>query len=184
MASPKRSISVGVLIICLILLAFYIRSHLADFKNISSVSFSYTLIIGLVSALSLIVNGLFLKALTIDFGIDLNFAEYFSLSIVTSFGNIFLPMKGGAGFRAVYLKSRYNFDYSYFLSSLAGNYLVAFHVTSWVALAGTAALYIRTGGIQSAVTAVFFGVALLTGGAYFFLPLPSTSFRSNGQRRR
>jgi hypothetical protein len=37
-------------------------------------------------------------------------------------------LKGGAGFRAVYLKSKYNFDYWYFESSLAGNYLVAFSI--------------------------------------------------------
>jgi uncharacterized membrane protein YbhN (UPF0104 family) len=120
--------------------------------------------------LSLVVNGLFLKVLTVDFGIDLSFSEYFSISVVTSFGNIFLPMKGGAGFRAVYLKSRYNFDYSYFLSSLAGNYLIAFHVTSLVALAGIILLRINTGMFNLPAAGVFVGIAALTAWGILFPP--------------
>jgi uncharacterized membrane protein YbhN (UPF0104 family) len=171
MPSLKKSISIGVLLACIFLLGFYMRNHLSDFGNISSISFPYILVISIMYLLSLIVNGLFLKVLTVDFGIDLNFAEYFSISVVTSFGNIFLPMKGGAGFRAVYLKSRYNFEYSYFISSLAGNYLIAFNITSLVALAGMAALYFHSGHFNLPAAAVFLGIAVLTAWGILFPPV-------------
>jgi uncharacterized membrane protein YbhN (UPF0104 family) len=118
----------------------------------------------------LIVNGLFLNALTISFGIDLNFFEYFSISIITSFGNLFLPMKGGAGFRAVYLKSRHDFDYTYFMSSLAANYLVVLIVTSVAALGCMALFYISSGMFSLPVALVFLGVAVFTSWPVFFPP--------------
>ena len=98
----------------------------------------------------------------ISFGIDLHFFEYFSISIITSIGNIFLPMKGGAGFRAVYLKSRYDFDYSYFLSSLAANYLVVFGVSSAVALGCLALFYLDSGVFSFPATMVFLAVGAVT----------------------
>ncbi len=131
---------------------------------------SYVIIIGCAVLAALIVNGLFLKALTIDFDIDLKFFEYFSISVITSFGNIFLPMKGGAGFRAVYLKSRHDFDYSYFVSSLAANYLIVFNISSVVALACQALFYLYSGGFSLLVALVFLAIAACTSWAIFSPP--------------
>ena len=118
----------------------------------------------------LVINGLFLKALTISFDINMHFFEYFSISVITSFGNIFLPMKGGAGFRAVYLKSRHDFDYSYFMSSLAANYLIIFNITSLAALICLALFYVCSGGFSFPAALVFLAVAALTSWAIVFPP--------------
>jgi uncharacterized membrane protein YbhN (UPF0104 family) len=160
----------AVFLACVFFIYSYVRSNLSDFTKISDISLSYVLLIGCACVAMLIVNGLFLKALTISFDIDLNFFEYFSISVITSFGNIFLPMKGGAGFRAVYLKSRHDFDYSYFVSSLAANYLVVFNITSVAALACLGLFYIRSGGFSLPVTLAFLGVAAPTSWAILFPP--------------
>jgi uncharacterized membrane protein YbhN (UPF0104 family) len=118
----------------------------------------------------LVVNGLFLNALTISFGIDLLFFEHFSISIITSFGNLFLPMRGGAGFRAVYLKSRFDLDYSYFVSSLAATYLIGFSITAIAALVCLALFYVNSGGSSLPVTLAFLGIAALTSWAIFWPP--------------
>lgn len=166
----RKAASAAVLCACVFFLVSYVRDHLSDFSNLSEISLHYVFLIGLAGFLVLAVNGLFLKALTIDFGIDLSFPEHFSISVLTSFGNVFLPMKGGAGFRAVYLKSKYDFDYSYFLSSLAGNYLVVFHVNSLAALAGMAIFFFRTGAFSYPVVCVFLAVAAASFWAIFFPP--------------
>ncbi|MGO9018448.1 MAG: lysylphosphatidylglycerol synthase domain-containing protein [Syntrophobacteraceae bacterium] len=90
--------------------------------------------------------------------------------MITSFGNIFLPMKGGAGFRAVYLKSRHDFDYSYFVSSLAANYLIVFNISSVAALACLSLFYLDSGGFSLPAALVFIAVAASTSWAIFFPP--------------
>lgn len=166
----RKFLSTAVFLVCLFFLYFYVKDNLSDFTKISEISLPYVLLIGFLSLTTLVTNGLFLKVLTSDFGIDLNFFEYVSVSIITSFGNIFLPMKGGAGFRAVYLKSHYDFDYSYFLSSLAANYLISFNITSVAALACLAVFYFYSGAFSFPVVLVFVGVASLTSWAIFSSP--------------
>lgn len=150
------------LLVCAVALFFYIREHLSEFSSISDVSVQYVFLIGCASFAGLVVNGLFLKVLLGQFGISLGFFEYFSISVLTSFGNVFLPMKGGAGFRAVYLKSKYNYDYSYFVAGLAGNYLVCFNVTALTALAGMTLYWAETGYFNIPAAAVFLTIAIGT----------------------
>jgi uncharacterized membrane protein YbhN (UPF0104 family) len=170
MPSIRKILPITVLLACVYFIYSYVRNNLSDFTKISEISLSYVLLIGCVWLAILVVSGLFLKALTTSFDIDLNFSEYFSISVITSFGNFFLPMKGGVGFRAVYLKSRYDFDYSYFVSSLAANYLIVFNITSVVALACLALFYVYSGSFSLPAALVFLGIAAFTSWAIFFPP--------------
>jgi uncharacterized membrane protein YbhN (UPF0104 family) len=170
MRSIRKISSIAVFLACALFLCSYVRNNLSDFTRITEISLPYVLLIGCVCLAMLVVNGLFLKVLTVSFGIDLHFFEYFSISIITSIGNMFLPMKGGAGFRAVYLKSRYDFDYSYFLSSLAANYIVVFGITSAVALGFLALLYFESGVFSLPAVMVFLAVGAVTAWAAFFPP--------------
>ncbi|MEN6437830.1 MAG: lysylphosphatidylglycerol synthase transmembrane domain-containing protein [Syntrophobacter sp.] len=170
MRISRKTISAATLLVCAIAFYFYIRDHLSEFSSISDVSVQYVILIGCASLAGLIVNGLFLKVLLDEFGIRLGFSEYFSISILTSFGNVFLPMKGGAGFKAVYLKSKYNYDYSYFVAGLAGNYLVCFNVTALTALAGMGLYWSGTGYFNIPAAAVFIGIAVAAFWVIFFPP--------------
>lgn len=155
---------------CVVFIYSYVRNNLSDFTKISEISLSYVLLIGCACVAVMVVNGLFLRALTISFNIDLNFFEYFSIAVVTSFGNLFLPMKGGAGFRGIYLKSRYDLDYSYFVSSLAATYLIGFNIASMVALVCLALFYVSSEGCSLPITLAFLGIAALTSWAILFRP--------------
>lgn len=166
----KRILPAAVLLVCAYFLVVYVRDHLSEFSNLSDISIYYITVISILYLCFLAGNGLFLKIVIVDFGIDLNFSEYYSLSVITGFGNIFLPMRGGAGFRAVYLKSKYNFDYSYFVSSLAGNYLISFNITSLTALAGLVAFHSGGGDFNYPAAAVFFALTAATSWAIFLPP--------------
>lgn len=166
----RKALPIAVLLACAFFLYCYVRDHIADFDQIQGISPPFAILVGVGYLLSLAVNGLCLRVLTLGFRIDLKFAEHFSISVVTSFGNMFLPMKGGAGFRAVYLKERYDFDYSYFVSSLAGSYLTSFSIYSLTALAGLVALQSKTGGFNIPAAAVFLAIFAATSRAIFFPP--------------
>lgn len=121
-------ISLG--IVGLIILYLYINHNI--FHEIQNVKLMYlwpitTLLIG-----SLYVNGIILRILAKPFNIDME--KHFLLSISASFFNLITPFRGGAGIRAVYMKKRYELSYSHFVSSLFGNYIIVFLVSSFLAL--------------------------------------------------
>jgi len=171
MRNPRGMISSAVLIACTLFFGFFIRDHYAEFSGVfSEISVAYLLLIACASLGMIAVAGLFLKVLIAEFKIDLGFWEYFSLTGLTCFGNIFLPMKGGVGFKALYLKRKYNFDYSNFVASLAANYLVGFNLTSATALLGMLGYYMYAGYWSIPLAAVFLTLLAGTSWAIFIPP--------------
>ncbi len=166
----KKLISSCVLMFSIIFLGYYSVGHLGDFKQITRIPITYAIAIYALYIPFLIVNGIFLKLTTIDFGINMKFLEYTSISILTTFGNIFLPFRAGFGIRAVYLRSKYGFDYTSFLASMAGNYIVIFNLSSLIALAATAKIYCERGYWNSTLTIILLAIALFTLYTIFFAP--------------
>jgi uncharacterized protein (TIRG00374 family) len=185
--STRKTISFLILLACLGFLARYVANHLADFRVILQISTAYTAIIAVLFLVFVAMNGLMLKVLITDFGVDLGFLEYLSISIVTTFGNVFLPFRGGAGFKAVYLKAKHDFDYSSFIASHAGCYLVIFNTNAVFALVGTAFLYLEKSYINVPVAIIFAGTLILTTYALLFAPkavnwVPVRSVRETANR--
>ncbi|MCE5333883.1 MAG: flippase-like domain-containing protein, partial [Desulfobacteraceae bacterium] len=168
----RKAVQLTVLLACGFFLFSYARDHFSDFEKIRGFSPWYATLAAMAYVVTLVLNGYLLKALTVGFGIHLRFAEHFSISVVTSFGNLFLPMKGGAGLRAVYLKERYDFDYAYFLSSLAGTYLIAFNINALAGLAGLAVLRLNGGSFHIPAAAVF---AAIFAGTFWAIIAPPAS---------
>lgn len=158
----KKIVSILVLVAILAFFVYYVITNRSDFEVFAQTSPSYVAIIACLYALFLVVNGAFLRVIIRDFGIALSFIEYTAISVLTTFGNTFLPFRGGAGFRAVYLKKRYNFSYTHFMASLAGNYIIVFAVASFLALVGIAVLYAQKGYTQLPVTIIFASILVGT----------------------
>ena len=57
-----------------------------------------------------------LKILTDHFNLNLHFSQWFGLSRMTAFSNLFLPSAGAVSFKAVYLKKCHNLKYSSFVA--------------------------------------------------------------------
>jgi uncharacterized membrane protein YbhN (UPF0104 family) len=96
-------------------------------------------------------------------------------------------MRGGAGIKAVYLKKRHGFNYSYFMSGLGANYLVAFNLSSLTALGCLGLLYAGTGAFSFPVTLAFLVIAAMTLWAIFVNPpqfrrIPIASVRDRLER--
>lgn len=154
----RKKLSLIVLAVLLAFLSYYVYQNSDDFKILFDINATPALMAGLLYAAVLIVNGMFINALLQGFSVRLSLAEYTSLSILSTFGNTFLPFRGGASFRAVYLKKRHQFSYSHFVSSLAGLYVITISLSALVAFIGILILYMQTGTINLLLSILLFGI--------------------------
>jgi len=87
---------------------------------------AFIIIIIVLLLVVFLLEGLFVKVTLQAFGRDISVKESFYISTISRMGNYLLPMRAGAVFRAAYLKNKYNFEYSKFLSTLYGYYIILF----------------------------------------------------------
>ncbi len=123
----KKIVSAAVFggFICLAI--WYFRKHPEIVGLIKTISPSGAALMFLFTILYYFAQGIILKELVSHFGVRISVRECFGILMVTLFGNYFLPYSG-LGFRAAYLKKRYNFDYTHFVSTLGATYLLEFLV--------------------------------------------------------
>jgi uncharacterized membrane protein YbhN (UPF0104 family) len=87
--------------------------------------------------------------------------ECISLSVVTTAVNMLVPLQGGAGVRAVYLKHRHGFEYSNFLATLYGYQVL--RVLVCAVGAAVAVLVMVLGEGREISVALLAGVAVCVG---------------------
>ena len=96
---------------------------LTSLRNINPIYIVITMVLFLIVFL---LEGLFVKITLQAFDKGITVKESFYISTISRIGNYLLPMRAGAIFRATYLKNKYNFEYSKFLSTLYGYYIILF----------------------------------------------------------
>jgi uncharacterized protein (TIRG00374 family) len=124
------------------------------------------------------LEGLFIKITLHAFDKDITVKESFYLSTLSRIGNYLLPMRAGAIFRAAYLKKKYNFEYSKFLSTLYGYYIILFLLYS--VLGGTVLLVKWLVGGQQYTVLILFFIGLFLGMFFLmFVRLPFDKLAKN-----
>lgn len=167
---PWKNIISGLIVAGLLAMAvWYIKTHLADFSIISQVDgIKLVVILGLV-----LVNyfsiGLTFKLVLQPFGLKLGFKEWFGLTMITSMGNLFIP-SGGLGFRAVYLKQKYHFDYTHFLSTFAALSIIDIILFGLTGLVGLYFISLKNLVFNWPLAIFFVAILLLCSGALIFSP--------------
>ena len=147
--------------------AWFVASNYKDFKQIVQVPFFNLIALYVIYALGLYLSGLYTKYVMDAYGLHLSGFECFILSIGTSAANFILFFRGGAGVRAVYLKARYSFSFTDFLSSLSVLYLMQIGVSSLLGLIGMGML--ASDGLKfDFPLAIFLGAAFIICGAAMF----------------
>lgn len=130
----KRYLGFILTIFFLALFGIFFANNKEDFAGLLEIPI---LTLVAISALKLIVifnAGLFIKVVLTPFEKKIGLIESYYLALLSTIGNYFLPLRGGAGIRAVYLKKKFNLTYSHFLSTLSGNYVLVFLINSFIAL--------------------------------------------------
>lgn len=136
---------------------YYFYNNKSDLLAVLQIPPKYLTGIFLLSALTIFVNGVFIKVILQSFNKVITILESFYVSVISSLGNYFLPMRGGAAIRSVYLKKKYNFSYAHFVSTLYGNYIIVFLVSSFIGLLSLVLIHIKY-SISSLPLYFFFGV--------------------------
>lgn len=149
----------GILLAVLGAIAWYVTKNADDFRQLLKVPWT-TLAAALGLDALIYVYGAGAIVLTVHlFGIRLRVMESMHMSLLTRFGNLLLPLRGGAAARAVYLKRAHGLGYADFLAGLSAMLLTTMAVSLILALGGLGYIAASTGKIFPGVTGVL-GAAL------------------------
>lgn len=138
---------------------WYVAGHWGEFAAIRQVSLTDLASLYGALVVLLAINGLFLKEATAVFAVDLRPAEWASLSAFSSFANYFLPFRGGAGLRALYLATVHRLHLADFMTMLSAMFLMQAVINACLVLAGMILLSARGGPFDPALGVFFAAVA-------------------------
>ena len=181
--SKALRISATGLVLVLFLIYFLLNTE--QFKPILHVNIYLLAIAAAAYIAGVFANGIFIKFILEPFNKFIAAGEAFYVSVISSIGNFFAP--GGTGFvvRAVYLKKKHGLAYSEFISTLSGNYVLVFLVSSFVGLTSLLALK-QYYSFQWLVLFVFFCLLFLVSLliSLFKPKLPELDDRQDSRSRR
>lgn len=153
----------------------YISQHPDDFKKVFSLSLPVITLLLLSQFLSVWLASLFTQIMTKPFGISLRFHEYFGITAISRTLNLLLPMKGGAGARALYLKTHHKLPVTEFAAIFAGQSVLTLFIASITSLCGLAWLYLQTGIYDIIGILLFSSIAAIFGFLVFWSPRLTTT---------
>ena len=131
--------------------AVYLYQYPENLTALGNISAGSLVTLAWLALLKLAAMGIFTWINLDALGIRLGFWEWYGLSAMTAMGNYLIAFRGGAAIRGVYLKSKYNFPYSLFLSTVASLYLLTFPTNAFLGLLALAGVYFRLGISQPAL---------------------------------
>ncbi len=122
----KNNANLIITLVFFSLLGWYFINNREALKSLMEVPWWVVVLLLALKASRIFVTGLFTKFTLEAFDRKMSYKEANYLSLLSSIGNFFGPILGGASVRAVYLKKKHNFEYSKFISTLYGFYIVTF----------------------------------------------------------
>ncbi len=170
MKKNRNLISLSVSLAFVIAIAAYLTFHKNEVLSVMSISPVNLCILVILGIVFTGILGLTNQRLVAVFGINLTAKEWFGLAVLTTAGNYFMPLRGGASVRAVYLKKRYNFLYSEFLSTMIGFYLLTFWIASSLGIILAVIIYLVQGTLSTGILSFFITVNILISFILFFSP--------------
>ncbi len=161
-----KYIKIFITVLVIIFFIYYFFNNKEDLVKVVNIPISYLLTIVFFNATIYFINGLFLKVVLNSFEKNISTLESFYLSVISSLGNYFLPLRGGMVIRSVYLKKKFEFSYSHFISTLSGEYIIIFSVNAFLALLALIFIQLRqevySVPLYIFFSALFVGMLVLT----------------------
>lgn len=149
-------------------LGFYIHNNLDDFSSIKIVSAPMLLGLCVSSLINQYGTGRGMDALLRPFNINLSTRETFGLIAITRLLNMTAPGRAGLAFRAGYLKNKYKFPFSVFISTLAAANVLIYLVG---AIFGLAALTVMSeNSFKTELAVLFSSMIVVIAGLFSFTP--------------
>ncbi len=113
-------ISVLIPALFLLVCALYIHHNVDEFKFVYLLSPQYSIAASITILAIFILNQCQLSLFLKKFDVTVPFCELFAVNMVMMLGNLLIPMRGGSGLLAYYLKKLYNLNYTSFAAIFAG----------------------------------------------------------------
>ena len=161
-----KYIKIFITVLVIIFFIYYFFNNKEDLVKVVNIPITYLLTIVFFNATIYFINGLFLKVVLNSFEKNISTLESFYLSVISSLGNYFLPLRGGMVIRSVYLKKKFEFSYSHFISTLSGEYIIIFSVNAFLALLALIFIQLRqevySVPLYIFFSALFVGMLVLT----------------------
>jgi uncharacterized protein (TIRG00374 family) len=140
---------------------FYVKNP-ETFSKTLEFSWPIILVALAFQLVSLYLNGYILRYIMNKKGSDIGHLDGFYSAFLSSFGNYFLPLTGGAVLRAVYLKKQHALSYKSFISISYGLYIISFLATSSLSLIALAYLYFAENIFSLSLTLVMAAIFVFT----------------------
>ncbi len=164
-----KYIKVLITLLIVVFFIYYFFQNQEDFLFVLSTPIKYLIMIAIPFGILVLLDGIFIKVILKSFDETISVLESFYVSNISYLGNYFLPMRGGAVIRSVYLKKNFNFPYTYFVSTLYGFYIIVFLVNALVGLLALLVIQFKY-DVVSIPLYIFFGLL-------FFFMLLLTVFK-------
>jgi len=138
----RAVLSIVLLAVFLAAAVWYVIGHREEVLALRHIQFQWLLITGVAFAFNMVLRSVFALQVLKYLDVKLGFWESFGLWSAGMMMNLLLPVRAGAGFRAVYLRHRHDLSYPLLVGSLAAInmfFMVASTAMGLVALAIIAA---------------------------------------------
>jgi uncharacterized protein (TIRG00374 family) len=164
-------------ILALIILAIFVAYFIANkekFRILLHMNFWLLILVASCYVVSIISNGIFTKFILEPFRKYISVVESFYVSLISSVGNFFAPAGVGFAFRAVYLKQKHGLQYSDYISTLSGNYILVFLINSIIALFSLAMLR-NSSSARFETLVIIFGLMFIVSLILCFIKIPRSA---------
>lgn len=156
----KKTLGILLLIILILAFLYYLITHISDFKSLQITKPLNLIPLIIISFIVILSNGLIIKYLLGAFNLKLKIKEWLGLSIITTFYNLITPFRGGLIAKAAYLKKKYNFAITHFVSMMAGVYVINFLAASFLGLISLLLIYLKFNIFNILVFLIFLAIFL------------------------
>jgi len=152
----RRTVWLGsrlvIMVVTLGMVCAYAWAHRSGVSPLAEVRLPILVIALILDALIYVWIALWIQGLVWPFNVRIGVYEAWLLSMATRFGNLFLPFRGGAGVRAVYLKRVHGLSYTHFLAGLAGTLVGTLLVSTVISLGGL--IWLAAAGAPGMATSI------------------------------
>lgn len=158
----KKLFSFIITVLCLGACVSFLVKNSHIFLIFHRISPSFLILFFIFTLLYTASNGYFSKIILTGFSVKVTFGEWFSLPFVTSLANLVTPFRGGAAYRAWYLKKLYNLSYSLFMVQLGSSIMFSLIIGSLFGFTSSIYFVIQQKPFAGYFVAAFFMIAVTT----------------------
>lgn len=144
-----------------VLLVVYLNNNRDILVSLKNIRWQQITLIVILETASFLIGSLQNQSMINRFDKRVGFLDCFLLQYSNNFLNKILPTIGaGAAFRAIYLKRKFQFPYSHFVSTVAGLYVISFFSAALIGMICLWVIYIQHGQTNLVLLLAFASVFL------------------------